>query len=171
MHFQGLAELHGQLSCSFKERGRRRRRRPRMKCRLPDLPPHTAFRESPERRAEGSRRPVRILLVEDDDDVRLLLTLVLKRAGYRRQRHGERRPGAPGSASRAPRPGPHRLLPAEERRTGVPGGSALRRRAGRRACHPVHRLSTEPPLRRHRSGEAHRPRRALLQQIRAALKR
>ena len=44
--------------------------------------PHTAFRESPERRAEGSRRPVRILLVEDDDDVRLLLTLVLKRAGY-----------------------------------------------------------------------------------------
>ena len=44
--------------------------------------PHTAFREIPERRAAGSRRPVRILLVEDDDDVRLLLTLVLKRAGY-----------------------------------------------------------------------------------------
>jgi DNA-binding response OmpR family regulator len=44
--------------------------------------PHTARQETPERRAEGSRRPVRILLVEDDDDIRLLLTLVLKRAGY-----------------------------------------------------------------------------------------
>ncbi len=44
--------------------------------------PHTAFREIPERRAEGSRRQVRILLVEDDEDVRLLLTVVLKRAGY-----------------------------------------------------------------------------------------
>jgi DNA-binding response OmpR family regulator len=44
--------------------------------------PHTARQEAPERRAEGSRRPARILLVEDDDDVRLLLTLVLKRAGY-----------------------------------------------------------------------------------------
>jgi len=46
------------------------------------LTSHTASRETPERRAEGSERPVRILLVEDDDDVRLLLALVLKRAGY-----------------------------------------------------------------------------------------
>jgi DNA-binding response OmpR family regulator len=35
-----------------------------------------------DRRAEGTRRKVRILLVEDDDDVRLLLTLALKQAGY-----------------------------------------------------------------------------------------
>jgi two-component system response regulator GlrR len=43
---------------------------------------HMAFRAPPERRAEGRRRPARILLVEDDDDVRLLLTLALTQAGY-----------------------------------------------------------------------------------------
>lgn len=42
----------------------------------------SAFRAAYERRAEGIRRPARILLVEDDDDVRLLLTLALKQAGY-----------------------------------------------------------------------------------------
>jgi DNA-binding response OmpR family regulator len=45
-------------------------------------PGHTARQETPERRAAGSQRAVRILLVEDDDDVRLLLAVVLKRAGY-----------------------------------------------------------------------------------------
>jgi DNA-binding response OmpR family regulator len=35
-------------------------------------------RRRTERRAAGKRRPVRILLVEDDDDIRLLLTLALR---------------------------------------------------------------------------------------------
>jgi DNA-binding response OmpR family regulator len=42
----------------------------------------TAPNAARERRAEGRARPVRILLVEDDNDVRLLLTLALRQAGY-----------------------------------------------------------------------------------------
>lgn len=36
------------------------------------------MRPSRERRSAGSQRPARILLVEDDDDIRLLLTLALR---------------------------------------------------------------------------------------------
>ena len=132
--------------------------------------PHTAFRESPERRAEGSRRPVRILLVEDDDDVRLLLTLVLKRAGYE--------VSATANADQALQAlhrgrhefDPHRLLPAEERRTGVPGGSALRRPL---AGAPVILCTAFPPNRLSGVTVVEKPidLDALLQQIRAALKR
>jgi two-component system response regulator GlrR len=35
-----------------------------------------------ERRAAGAGRLIRVLLVEDDDDIRLLLTLTLQREGY-----------------------------------------------------------------------------------------
>jgi DNA-binding response OmpR family regulator len=35
-----------------------------------------------ERRAAGRKRPIRILLVEDDDDIRLLLTIALRHEGY-----------------------------------------------------------------------------------------
>jgi DNA-binding response OmpR family regulator len=44
--------------------------------------PHTAFPQIQERRAKGTDRPICILLVEDDDDVRLLLTYALQHAGY-----------------------------------------------------------------------------------------
>jgi DNA-binding response OmpR family regulator len=44
--------------------------------------PHTASLHIHERRAKGTHRPVRILLVEDDDDVRLLMTYSLQQAGY-----------------------------------------------------------------------------------------
>jgi CheY-like chemotaxis protein len=35
-----------------------------------------------ERRAAGAGRPVRILLVEDDEDIRLLMTVALRGEGY-----------------------------------------------------------------------------------------
>jgi DNA-binding response OmpR family regulator len=44
--------------------------------------PHTASLHLKERRAKGTHRPIRIMLVEDDDDVRLLLTYALQQAGY-----------------------------------------------------------------------------------------
>jgi DNA-binding response OmpR family regulator len=51
-----------------------------MACTAPH--PHTAATRLKERRAEGTDRPIRILLVEDDDDVRLLLTYALQHAGH-----------------------------------------------------------------------------------------
>jgi two-component system, OmpR family, phosphate regulon response regulator PhoB len=132
--------------------------------------PHTAFRESPERRAEGSRRPVRILLVEDDDDVRLLLTLVLKRAGY----EVSATPNA-DQALQALHRGRHDLILTDyclPRKDGLEF-LAEARSEGTLAGAPVILCTAFPPNRLSGVTVVEKPidLDALLQQIRAALKR